>query len=116
MPVSPPSPSAASSTAGSPALYRVGTLTYTKTGLFNVFFWMLWGDLCLNVMESAIPRMVPLQLQSLGASNAVIGLLTGSMMSLINWITNPLISTWSDRHRGKLGRRIPFLLYPTPLL
>ena len=113
---SPPAAPAETRSEPGPRRYHVGTLSYTKAGLFNVFFWMLWGDLCLNVMESAIPRMVPLQLQSLGASNAVIGLLTGSMMSLINWITNPLISTWSDRHRGKLGRRIPFLLYPTPLL
>ncbi|MGB7159511.1 MAG: hypothetical protein WBD40_15695 [Tepidisphaeraceae bacterium] len=97
-------------------LYRVGTLTYTRAQLLNVFFWMLWGDFCLNVMESVIPRMVPLQLQQLGASNALIGLLTGSVFSAITWITNPIISTWSDRHRGPLGRRMPFMLYPTPAL
>jgi maltose/moltooligosaccharide transporter len=97
-------------------LYHVGTLTYTKAALINVFCWMLWGDLCLNMMESIIPRMVPLQLQKLGASNAVIGILTGSIFSLMNWIMNPLISTLSDRHRSKLGRRMPFMLYPTPFL
>src|SRR5207302_1673418 len=28
----------------------------------------------------------------------------------------PIVSTWSDRHRGRLGRRVPFMLYATPLL
>lgn len=97
-------------------LYHVGTLTYTRAALVNVFCWMLWGDLCLNVMESVIPRMVPLQLQKLGASDALIGILTGSIFSLMNWVMNPWISTWSDRHRSRLGRRIPFLLFPTPPL
>ena len=96
--------------------YTVGTLVYTRQTLLRVFVWMLWGDLCLNVMESAIPRMVPLQLQALGASNATIGILTGSLFSLLNWITNPIISTWSDGTRSRLGRRIPFMLFPTPPL
>src|SRR5207244_3486673 len=26
------------------------------------------------------------------------------------------VSTWSDRHRGPLGRRMPFMLYSTPPL
>jgi len=96
--------------------FRVGTLSYTRSQLINVFFWMLWGDLCLNVMESAIPRLVPLQLKALGGSNALVGLLTGSLFSLLNWVMNPIISTWSDRYRSRLGRRIPFMLYPTPFL
>lgn len=97
-------------------LYTVGTLSYTRRQLLNVFVWMLWGDLCLNVMESLIPRMVPLQLQELGASNALIGVLTGSIFSVMNWVMNPIISTWSDRHRSSLGRRIPFMLYASPPL
>ena len=27
-----------------------------------------------------------------------------------------IISTWSDRHRGPLGRRMPFMLYSTPFI
>ncbi len=27
-----------------------------------------------------------------------------------------VISTWSDRHRGRLGRRIPFMLYSAPFI
>ena len=93
--------------------YHVGTLTYTPQTLSKVFFWMLWGDLCLNVMESVIPRLVPLQLQQLGASNAVIGILTGTIFSIMNWVMNPIISTSSDRYRSRLGRRMPFMLWPS---
>ena len=111
-----PPPPAAARPATPGRTYRVGTLVYTRGTLFRVFLWMLWGDLCLNVMESAIPRMVPLQLQQLGASDATIGVLTVSLFSLLNWVTNPVISTWSDRTRSRWGRRVPFMLFPTPPL
>lgn len=96
--------------------WRAGTLTYTQGQLINVFFWLLWGDFCLNVMEFVIPRLLPPALGRLGASNALIALLTGSLFSAMNWVMNPWISTWSDRHRGPRGRRIPFMLWPTPPL
>lgn len=103
-------------TAGTPKVWRVGTLVYTRTALLSVFFWMLWGDFCLTIMESVIPRLVPLQLKDLGVSSGMIGLLVGSIPSGMNFVMNPIISTRSDRHRGPLGRRMPYLLWPTPLL
>ncbi|HTL27829.1 MAG TPA: MFS transporter [Tepidisphaeraceae bacterium] len=102
--------------ADAPKTWRVGSLVYSRAALFNVFFWMLWGDFCLTVMEAVIPRLVPLQLKSLGASSALIGLIIGSVPAGMNFVMNPIISTASDRHRGRLGRRMPFLLWPTPLL
>ena len=49
--------------------WRVGTLTYTRPQLVNVFFWMLWGDFCLNLMDSGVqPNVIPLQLKKYGAS------------------------------------------------
>lgn len=97
-------------------LWHVGTLTYTRAQLINVFFWLLWGDFCLNVMEFVIPRLVPPALHGLGASNALVATLTVSLFSAMNWVMNPVISTWSDRHRGPRGRRVPFMLWPTPFL
>ena len=97
-------------------VYRVGTLSYTRSALIGVFFWMLWGDFCLTIMEAVIPRLVPLQLKSAGASSAMIGLLVGSVPSAMNFVMNPIISTRSDRHRGPLGRRMPYLLWPTPFV
>ncbi len=105
--------------AGLPAATRqwnVGTLSYTQRRLFGVFSWMLWGDLCIVIGEAVVLRMVPLQLQSVGASNATIGIVTGSVYSLMNWVLNPLISTASDRHRSGLGRRMPFLLCTAPFV
>jgi MFS family permease len=99
-----------------PQNWRVGSLVYTRAALINVFFWMLWGDFCLQMMEAVIPRLVPLQLKAYGTSSAVIGLLVGSIPAGMNFVMNPFISTASDRHRGRIGRRMPFLLWPTPFV
>ena len=97
-----------------PRKWTVGTLVYSQRQLLNVFAWMLWGDLCLTISEAVVPRLVPMQMQSLGASDAAIGIVTGSIFSLMNWILNPIISTTSDRYRSPLGRRMPFMLYTAP--
>jgi MFS family permease len=96
--------------------WTVGTLTYTRFGLFSVFFWMLWGDLCVNIMETIIPRIVPLQLARVGAMAATIGLVTSSVPAGVELIINPFVSTFSDRFRSRLGRRRPFILVCTPIL
>ena len=58
----------------SPRIWRVGTLVYDRSALLNVFFWMLWGDFCLNLMDSGVtPTLVPLQLKKVGATDATIG-------------------------------------------
>lgn len=98
-------------------LYRVGTLSYSRGQLANVFFWMLWGDFCLNLMDSGVwPYVIPLQLKKYGASMESIGFLTGTLVEIMSIVMVVVISTWSDRHRGPLGRRIPFMLYSTPPL
>lgn len=96
--------------------YHVGTLHYTKFGLFIVFTWMLWGDFCFTMMERVIPKILPLQMKSMGASNASINLLVGSIPAVMNMIITPIVSVKSDRYRSPRGRRIPFLLWPTPFV
>jgi|Laugresbdmm110sn_2_1035109.scaffolds.fasta_scaffold18821_1 hypothetical protein len=96
--------------------YKVGTLTYTARGLFSVLFWMLLGDFCLQIMEQLPTSLVPLQLRWADASAALIGFLTGSLPALLGIALNPFIGVQSDRHRGPLGRRRPFLLWSTPLV
>jgi maltose/moltooligosaccharide transporter len=100
--------------AGPP--YRCGTLTYTKAGLALVFFWLLWGDFCFTLMESVIPSIMPLRLEELHAPNLVMSLIVGTIPNAMNFLVNPVVSFRSDRHRGKWGRRIPFLLFPTPFI
>ena len=94
--------------------YCVGTLEYTKRALFMVSFWLLWGDFCFTLMETVVPSILPLQLNHLNASNKLISLVMIIIPGILNFIVCPWISFKSDRHRGKWGRRIPFLLFPTP--
>jgi len=96
-------------------LYRVGTLTYTRKAILMVLFWMLWADLCLSIMES-VPALIPLQLKWLGASDKIVGLLSGSLSAILSVMLCPIIGMQSDRHRSPLGRRRPFLLWATPCL
>ncbi len=96
--------------------YHVGTLTYTKMGLVGVFFWLLWGDFCFTLLQTVMPALLPLKLKAAAASNFTIGLIVVSIPAVLNMILNPIISTWSDRHRGPRGRRIPFLFWPSPFI
>src|SRR5437667_10389890 len=90
--------------------WRVGTLIYDRRGLFNVFFWMLWGDFILNIMDSGVGQNIAtILLDKHGASKLVIGLVNGTGVQIISTIMVVIISTWSDRHRSWLGRRMPFM-------
>src|SRR3954465_4646819 len=94
--------------------WRVGTLTYDRRALYNVFFWMLWGDFILNIMDSGVGQNVAtILLDQKGASKFVIGLVNGTGVQIISTIMVVIISTRSDRHRGWLGRRMPFMLWAT---
>lgn len=90
--------------------YRVGTLSYTRGALLTMLFWMLWADLALQIME-LLQTVVPIQLERIGASGTSIGLVRDSMQAAITLLILPIIGSQSDRHRGRLGRRIPFLLF-----
>ena len=93
--------------------YRVGTLTYTKGQLLQIMFWMLWGDFFFQLLESVTPALVPLQLRWAGASDTTIGFVA-SQSAILAFCLYPVIGMHSDRHRGRLGRRRPFLLWCTP--
>lgn len=97
-------------------VYRVGTLTYTKPMLTVLFMWLFWGDICFVLMEAVVPSIMPLKLQSMGASNTAMGLILTALPMSINTVFNPVISVWSDRHRSKRGRRIPFIIWTMPAL
>ena len=97
--------------------WRVGTLVYNRRTLVNVFIWMLWGDFCLYLMDAGVGNnLILIQFKKYGASNTLIAIVKTSLVELIILVLCPIVSTWSDRHRSRLGRRIPFMLYVTPLL
>ncbi len=101
---------------GKPPLFYVGTLVYSKAGLAWLFLWLLWGDFCFTMMETVVPSIVPLRLKELQAPNWILGLVLATIPGVLNVILNPIISTASDRHRGRLGRRIPFMLFTVPFV
>jgi len=72
--------------------------------------WMLWADLSLQLMEN-LPNIIPLQLKWLGASDRLIGFVKDSLQAILTLCYVPVIGMQSDRHRGPLGRRRPFLLW-----
>jgi len=96
--------------------WRVGTLTYTSGGLVLLFFWLLWGDFAWSMKERSVASVVQLLLKKFQASDMTNGLLIGSLPQLLYALVGPIISYKSDRHRGRYGRRIPFLLIPTPIV
>ncbi len=102
--------------ASRPKQFTVGTLVYSPAGLAWLFTWLLWGDFCFTMMETVVPSIVPLRLGELQAPNWVLGLVILTIPSILNVLMNPFISTASDRHRGRFGRRIPFMLFTVPFV
>jgi MFS family permease len=97
-------------------IYQIGTLRYTLAGLVILFSWLLMADFVFSLMEYVIPKILPLTLQEIGASNATIGLLVVTLSSGANLILNPIISFRSDRYRSKWGRRRPYLIWSAPFI
>jgi MFS family permease len=96
--------------------WHVGSLTYTAGGLAVLFCWLLWGDFAWNMKERAITPVAQLMLRGFSAPDWLVGLLVGSVPCAIGMFLGPVVSVVSDRHRGRWGRRIPFLLIPTPVV
>jgi MFS family permease len=96
--------------------FHVGTLTYTKIGLTTLFAWLLWGDFVWSIMEWAAPAILPPKLKQLGASNTLISVIMITLPAILNMTVVPWVSFKSDRHRGKWGRRIPFIVWTMPFL
>jgi maltose/moltooligosaccharide transporter len=113
-----PSPTTAAANAAAPpvnGIYQVGTLTYDRPRLAKLFIWLLLGDFCWFFMEAALPKLLPLQLDSQGVKATGIAWMmsTGSLAALI---FSPFIGVWSDRLRTRWGRRRPFLFVSTPIM
>jgi len=96
-------------------LWRAGTLAYTTGSLAVLFSWLLWGDFALSMRQRAVYPVVQLLLKRFGASDTLMSLLISSLPAGIGFFLGPIISYRSDRHRGRWGRRIPYILLGTPL-
>lgn len=111
----PVSPAAPSSVPQPPKLWRAGTLTYTLSGLVLLFFWLLWGDFAWMLKERTAWPVVQIMLRKFQASDFLTGLFLLSLPAAIGMLLGPVVSYRSDRHRGRWGRRIPYLLVTTPI-
>ncbi len=97
-------------------IWRAGTLTYTTPGIVMLFVWLLGGDFAWSLKERTVGPVVLLLAKSFKLSDFWISVLCVTVPSLIGMFLGPVISFRSDRHRGKYGRRIPFLLMYTPVV
>jgi MFS family permease len=99
-----------------PKLWQTGTLTYTTGELVLLFCWLLWGDFAWSIRDRAVPATVQLLFQRFGASDTLVGVLFSSLPAAIGFIVGPVVGYKSDRLRSRWGRRIPFLIVPTPFI
>lgn len=99
-----------------PKTWRVGTLTYTATGIVVLFAWLLWADFAWAMKDRSISSVFQIMLNKHGASNAVSGWLMGSLPAMVGLFVGPIISYKSDRHRGRWGRRLPYLFATIPFI
>jgi len=81
----------------------------------GLFFWLLGGDFGFNLKERSVPVTLQVLLRQYHVSDMLTGFLLATLPQLIVLLIGPVVAFRSDRHRGRWGRRIPFLLVPTPI-
>ncbi len=97
-------------------VWHAGTLTYSAAGIVALFCWLLWGDFAWALKERSVGYVAQLMVRSFGISDLAYTILMVSFPCFTNLILMPMISFRSDRHRGKYGRRIPYLAMFTPFV
>jgi MFS family permease len=65
--------------------------------------------------DRSVGPMAQWYLKHLDVPNVLFALLISTFPAAVGFLIMPVISYKSDRHRGPLGRRIPFLLITTPI-
>ena len=96
--------------------WRNGTLVYTAGGLAVLFLWLMWGDFAYSMKDRATGTVAALMLKKFDVSDFLFGIIMISFPNFTNIFLCPIVSYRSDRHRGRFGRRIPYLLMTTPFI
>lgn len=94
--------------------YHCGTLTYTLPRFSFVLFWILVGSAIIAVGTQLPSIMLPVQLKELGISETAKVFVLSTIGSVMNMTVCPYIGVVSDWHRGKWGRRIPYIFLSMP--
>jgi len=96
-------------------IWKIGTLTYTLAGLVLLFVWLLFGDFAISLRDRSVGPVVQLMLNGFHSSNFTMAVLLSVIPTALSMVLSPMVSYKSDRLRSRWGRRIPFLLIPTPI-
>lgn len=96
--------------------YTVGTLRYSRAGLFILFAWLFWGIFCSSMLGKVSVIFPTYLLKVEGVSNTTATLLMSTIFQSMVVFLCPAISFRSDRTRSRWGRRIPYMLFTLPPL
>ncbi len=96
--------------------WRNGTLVYTAGGLVMLFIWLMWGDFAYSMKDRASGPVAALMIKQFDVSDFLFGIIMISFPNFTNLFLCPIVAYRSDRHRGKYGRRIPYLFLTTPFI
>ena len=98
-------------------IYTAGTLQYTLPRLIAVSFWLILSGISMNFFAyKIVPNTLPILLDNHHVSAKTLALILSTIPSLMSFFLCPVISTWSDKTRSRLGRRRPFLIFSTPII
>jgi hypothetical protein len=67
-------------------------------------------------MEQVVRTLLPLQLRSIGATNAHMALIITTMPGILGLLVGPVVSYRSDRSTHPWGRRKPYIVFTMPFL
>ena len=87
---------------------------HTSGGLAALLGWLLWGDFAWQMRERAVFPVAQLLLKHLHRPDKFVGLLVGSIPSALGMILGRSSTPSPTAIAARIGRRIPFLLAPTP--
>lgn len=93
--------------------FTVGTLRYDKKALWMVFFWLMWNDFSITLLEQ-VTQLNGILMRDRGASFTLMAAF-GTVGGILGMWINPIFSTWSDRLRTRFGRRRPILFIAVPV-
>lgn len=96
--------------------WTAGTLTYSLGGLVFLSIWLIGGDFPWSMRDRAVTPAATVILKQIGITDFLYGVIVIAFPNFTNLFLSPVISYISDRHRGRYGRRIPFLLFTTPFI
>ena len=98
-----------------PEELRCGSLKYTMPKLVMVLVWIMIGEAIVALGTQLPNRMLPVQLKGMAELPETWKVfILSTIGGILNWTVCPYISVASDWHRGRLGRRIPYILASTP--